>query len=569
MRVRHWLLAIAAFVGSGAPVWAQPEVLQVIPDDAIGFIVVNRIGEASAKGAALAKRMKIDMPGSPLELAKAALGLHKSLNDKGSGAAVAFAGKAENDEPRGVFIVPVTNYQTLLDELPKGETKDGITTITLKDGKEIVAGKRGNFAILTDAKDRELLARVLKANKTLSSWAAPLGEWLTENDATGVLTGDGIKLIGAKVRQGLDDARQNLGGLPPEAQFVVKIFDAIEGFIKSAETDVIHAGFGVRVDQAGSLHLSVRTQFLKGSGFAKAGAAVKAPPGGPLGGLPAGPFVVAMGGAVPENFVKTMSNFSTEMLKAGGQNIPQETIKKLEQTYAKMAKGMNGMSFVWQLGKENQPLFANMVSVIHITDANAYMVEYEKSIAAMKDLVKDANLPFVPAYDIKKVMVGGKQVMEMSADFAGAAGLPEEAQKIFKGMFGADGKMTISIAARDDKTILMRYTKAEGLKELLGSTDQGLGSDAGVIQASKALPMGSQWALYLSPKGLTEFADRAVKAYLPIPLNVPQFPATPPVAIGARISTESFELHIVAPAGVVDGVGEFVEKLKGLLGGGA
>ena len=138
---------------------------------------------------------------------------------------------------------------------------------------------------------------------------------------------------------------------------------------------------------------------------------------------------------------------------------------------------------------------------------------------------------------------------------------------MFKGMFGPDGKMTISIAARDDKTIVMRYSGADGLKELLSGGGKGLAGDADVVQVTKALPMGSQWAFYLSPKGLTEFADRAVKAFSPIPLMIPQFAATPPVAIGARVSEQSLELNVVVPAGVVDGVGDFVEKLKGLFGG--
>ena len=72
----------------------------------------------------------------------------------------------------------------------------------------------------------------------------------------------------------------------------------------------------------------------------------------------------------------------------------------------------------------------------------------------------------------------------------------------------------------------------------------------------------------MSPKGATEFADRAVKAFAPIPLQIPQFPATPPVALGARVSAQSFELHAVIPAGVLDNVGEFVEQLKRAFGGG-
>jgi hypothetical protein len=569
MRWSLTLLGIATFLLPAASARAQSDILQVIPDDAIGFALVNRIGQTNEKFSAVAKRLKLPLPGNPLEMVKDALGVDKGLAEKGSVAVAAFESKGENEEPRALIVVPVTEYQTFIDQLQPGETKDGITPLTLRNGKPMLAGKRGNFAILTLPADRALLERGLKADKSLATWAEPLQAWLTENDAAGVLTGRGIRLVGAKASHGIDEAKQNLGNLPQEVgQVFGKALDGFDSFFKSAASDLTHAGLGVRIDSAGNVHVTARAQFLKDSGFAKAGGSVKAPSGGLLAGLPAGPFVVALGGVLPENAMQNLIKMNLEMMKASGQ-IPEETLKKLEKAYAQSMKGVNGMNFVWQVGKENQSLLAGLAATLQTNNAAAYLGEYEKSIAAMNELVKEINLPIMPSYEIKKVKVNDKPALEMSMDFGAAfGGIPEEMQKIFKGMFGPDGKMTIALAARDDKTVVMRYTGAGGLKDMLSGQTKELGKDAGVAQVIQALPVGSQWAIFLSPKGLTDFADRMVKSFSPIQLQVPQFPATPPVAAAVRVSAERFELHVVIPAGVVDNVGEFVNQLKALFGGG-
>lgn len=569
MRWTCVLLGIAAFVSSAAPVRAQTEVLQLIPDDAIGFALVNRVAQTNEKFTALAKRLKIDLPGNPLDMLKGALGVDKGLADKGAVAIAGFLAKNENDEPRPHIYVPVSDYKTFIDQLEPRAPKEGVTEIKLKTGEAMVAGKRGNYAVLAKTDDVELLIRALKSERNVAAAAEPLAAWLTENDIAGVLTSAGVKKAAQEMRKGLDEAKQNLANLPAEAQFVGKFFDALDGFIKSAATDVTHGGFGAKIDAAGNLHFSAKAQFRAGSGFAKTGASIKAAPGGALNGLPSGPFVMALGAVLPEDAMKAMVAINMDVLKASGQNIPAETLKKLEDVYAKMMKGMGSMGFVWQVGKEKQPLFANMSMVMHTPDAKTYLADYEKSLNVMNELAKELNIPFLPSYEIKKTKVNGKQALEASMDFAAAfGGLPEEAATIMKTMFGPDGKMTVSIAARDDKTIVMRYTKADGLKEMLEGAGLGLAGDPGLTPIAKALPAGAQWVFYLSPKGATDFADRTIKAVLPIPIPVPQFPATPPLGVGARVNAQGFEMHAVVPVGVLDNVNAFVEQLKMLFGGG-
>jgi hypothetical protein len=570
MKSSRVLLTIVALVTPAAPIWAQAEILQVIPDDAIGFAVINRVGQTNEKLISLGKRLKAEMQDSPLEKLRSALGGAKGLAENGMGAVAAFEGKGENDKPRPLLYVPVTDYKTFLEPLEPGETKDGITAIKLKMiEKEMFAGKRGNYAVIAHPEDRALLERALKATKTLTTAAEPLAGWLADNDAAGVLTTRGIKLVGAKIRQGLDDGKQQLAILPQEAQqTLVKFLEAAENFFKSAETDVSHAGLAVRLDDKGNLHLNARAQFVSGSGFAKAGGGVKALAGGPVAGLPAGPFVFAMGGALPRDAVKAMSAMNLDIMKAAGQNIPEESLKKLEAVNAQMMEGMKGGAMVWQVGKENQPLFANFVVVTHTENSTAFLSSYEKALTVTNDIMKGLNLPITPTYDVKKVKLGAKDALETSMDFSNL-GLPQEVQQIFEKVFGEGGKMTMSIAARDDKTVVLRYTNTAGLKEVLDGGSAQFASDADVAQVTKAFPAGSQWAFYLSPKGTLDFADRTIKAVVPLPLNIPKFPATPPVAVGVRVSAQNFEVHTVIPAGVVDNLAELIEQFKRLLPGGA
>jgi hypothetical protein len=563
MKRSRLFVAVLAALFSVVPAGAAraQEVLQIIPDDAIGFALVNRVGATNEKVTTLANKLKIPMPGSPLDMLKGALGVEKGLAEKGSLAVAAFAGKDGSDEPSPLFFVPVSNYQDFIKQFEPDDPSAPIAAITLKDGKELVAAKRGNYAIMAAVADRALLERALKTEKSLAAAVEPIAAWLKENDASGVLTPSGVKLIAAKAREGIAMAKQQFENLPPEAQAVGQMFDAMDRFLKSVETDVTHAGVGLRLDDAGSFQVSAQALFAKGSGFAKAGAGVQAPPGGPLSGLPSGPFVLALGGAVPEKTMLALMNMNSEIMKAAGMNIPEESIKKLGDVYAQMMKGMKGMSMVWQVGKEGQPAFASLAASMHTDDAAAYMVNYEKSIAVMNELAKELNLPFLPSYEIKKVKVEGKPALEMSVDLAAVAGLPEEMQGMFKNMFGADGKMTVSMAARDDKNVVMRYTPASGLKELL-SAKTGLAADPGIAQANKLLPASSQWALYVSPAGATEFAGRMVKAFSPFPIEIPRFPATPPVALGAKISAQSFEMRLVVPSQVIDNVGGYVDQMK-------
>ena len=68
----------AVMLACTAPLYAQPErdALQMVPDDALGFVIVNRLGETNDKLGDMTKRMQIPLPLKPIDFIKLITGDH-------------------------------------------------------------------------------------------------------------------------------------------------------------------------------------------------------------------------------------------------------------------------------------------------------------------------------------------------------------------------------------------------------------------------------------------------------------------------------------------------------------
>lgn len=561
---RICLLAILIALGvqtNPAPAQNVKEALQVIPDDALGFLLVNRIEETRLKIEGVAKRVKAPLESDHLlPLLKSA----KGLNGKGSLAIAVFAGGADDPKPTPVLFFPVSDYKAFLGQFEPGDPSATITDITFPfPGKptKMVAGKRGSFAVVTLAGRRDLLEIALKSGKSVAAWAEPLEAWLSANDASGVLTPKGLQVVTALVRKGLGEIKGKMVAGPAEVPFLGQWLEGVGGFVKTVEADVTHVALGARIDAAGNVQLGLQSLFAKGSGFAKAGAASKVLPGGPLAGLPAGPFAFALGGSMSEKLMQGMMSLNLEMLKAMAKDVPRDQMKKLEEAYAQMGKGLQGMGFVMQVGKEGDLPFNNLIGVMHVDNASDHMERYVKGVRVMNEVLKGLEIPFLPAQEIKKVMVNGRDALETTMDFGRGMALPEEQKALMEKIFGPGGKLTFSQAALNDRTILLRYTPASGLKDLLGAKG-GLAEDPEIAKTAALLPEGSQWAFYLHPQGTAQWIGQLVGSFAPMPVAMPGFPKTAPVGIGFKLAETGLEIRAVIPASVLDGIGTLPKGKK-------
>jgi len=457
--------------------------------------------------------------------------------------------------------MPGTEYKEFIDNFKPKPAGDKISEITLMDKTHYV-GQKGGYAVLTDEDGggKDAIRKVIGSTTGVAAAVKGVESWLAKNDVAGVLTPSGLKLIIGKAREGLDQIKNITANLPPELQSVTNIVEGVDTFLKSAETEVTHIVAGARIDKAVNIELEARVVFAKDGKFAQAGAKVMPLKGGPLSGLPGGPFVVAGGGTFPEETVAGLARFSLDMLKVVAKDLGEDQFKKLDQAYMQTLKGLRGMAMELRVGKKGQPVLHNIVSAISVADAPAYIAGAEKAARAINDLFKDANIPFYKPSEFRRVRVGEMHALETITDLTDNPGMALIPQPLLEAIFGKEAKITASMTAAGKELVLSRYSPASGLKKLLDGAAPGLAQDSGVAKTAALLPKGHQWALYVSPKGVVE-TIKMVKAALEEKSDLPAFPDTPPVGIGIKISAAGVDARYVVPAQVLEGVGTLVPHI--------
>lgn len=542
MGLAIWLLAVA-------PVLAQAKgALEMVPADALGIGVINNLEKVSGKVEAMLKRLQVPLEGSPLKKALGDLGV-KGVNEKGSVVAAVFPG----DKPAVVVIVPVSNF------------KDFADAVKAKDDSLALA-KKGDFAVVSEGANKDLVKKVVDGQGGIAGVIKPLEGWIDEVDLGAVVTPKGVEFLVAKAREGLAEFKNQ--PLPDEAKFVHAYADGIEQFLKKCAIEVTHLAIGGKFADKGDLVVDIQALFAPEGPFAKFGAQVKAPVGGPLGGLPAGPFVLA-GGAGGLGGGIGVTKLTIDLIKNTAPDLPAEQVKKLETAMVEMYKGVTGASFMIGVAKAGDPIFSGTMMVMKVEDSAAYMQRFKKAQLEVNEIYKGGKIPGTKPAELKEVKVGQIPSLETTTDMSevfdkipgGLGG------KISEMIFGEGGKLRNSIVPADKNTVLIGYTGAAGMKSVLDAYQKKayLGEDAEVLKTAALLPKGAQLAGYFSPKGTMELVSRAIGAFLPIQL--PAFPDTPPVGAGARLSATGLEARLVVPAAVQEGVGDLIQKIKQLIPG--
>ena len=115
---------LIVFPAFPAALAAADDVLKLVPDNALGVVVVNHVGQTNDKLRALALRLKAS-PFDFLSTAKLTLGLQEGVDEKGS-IALAAVPSAPNGVPVTVSFVPTADYAAVLKQLKAEKGDDGI-----------------------------------------------------------------------------------------------------------------------------------------------------------------------------------------------------------------------------------------------------------------------------------------------------------------------------------------------------------------------------------------------------------------------------------------------------------
>jgi hypothetical protein len=249
-----------------------------------------------------------------------------------------------------------------------------------------------------------------------------------------------------------------------------------------------------------------------------------------------------------------------------GETLSPEKIEKLSKMASSSMQGLKSMAFVMGVGDANDGIYGRTVGIMHVDDAHAFLRNYNKSFLEMMNLMKGS--PWTAAYTVEEMQIDGKLAVHLTMDmskFQLAGSDPEQVMtKYYDKMFGNDGKLSVYLTAASDSTVVMAYTSIENLKRVLDASNSNLlASDPQLKETAAMLPADAQWAGFISPGGIMEFASHMIGVFAPeANWDLGEFPTSPPVGFAVELAPTYLDGHLVVPVETLDAAKKFVEQMQ-------
>lgn len=560
-----FMTALAPAQGADRPPAA---VLSAVPGGAHGLVLVNSLTGLSDRVHEFGQQFDVPAP-LPLPMLKAMAGISAGLNDEGSAAMAWFPG-TDGDQV-GLLFVPVSDYAKFLRALNPADPL-AETTSVLVAGRQMVAGRKGDYAVLAESGDEDTLKQALAAESSVTAALEPLAAWLGSQDVAAVGFERGIKTAIAAGRAGLQQAKAIFEAMPEEQAAAVKsVFGVYETLFDWVEREVGMAALGVVIDPLAGVQVQAKALWSKSGTLA----ARTWEPSPPAAGLLADirrvqPFVVAMAGTFNQELVEALTQFSAEIVVATGQmtNLSKEDARQLAEASSAGMRGVRSMTMLMGVPDEGGTIYSNTVAVMKVADANGYIESQRKASEELGRLAAKANSRYLGQVTVRPLDLDGVKGLRVTTtvplDQQGEALVP-----IFESMFGPGGKVTAFMAPKGNDTVVTAYNRRllRQLLEAAGPPEPSLADDESIAETVRMLPADAQGLMLINPRGLMDLSMFMVKAFLPDAgglLPQGEFPDTPPLGLAFGAGREGWLLHVAVPKGLIAGAKQFGRQLNTL-----
>jgi hypothetical protein len=570
--IRHWLfltlgaLCSALVVQLAAP--AADDVLTLVPDDALAVVAINRVGETQKKLDQLGTQLQVPVA-ALLQKAQLSVAAQPNVDPQGA-VALAVVPDPDHQVPILLWFVATRDYAAFVKQFQPDDASAKITKLTVGP-KELLATRKGGYAVLAAPGDRKVLEKVLDANRTVAAATTASAEWRTAQDAYALALPAGIKFAQQQLLAGLAMGKAQIerqGG--EQAKTAVAGLELYETLFRSLDKEVSQFLVGLRIAEDGAIHVASRTLPAAGGTLEKLAKEIKPAQGDLLAGLPADPYVVAGGGVMPEGAIGTMMELSMRMMKAypGGDKLTEEQLRKMVRVAQESMKDLRSMAMMMGAGKADEPLYGNTLFVMRVKNAEKYFKEYARLMEEMGRIGKESGSPLF-SYQVEQTTIAGKPALKVAMNLAGmmGAGQPPEAKKMMELMFGTAEQVPFYLAVANPHTIVGTYLSPESLERALrtvGQAEAQLMAQAGNRETIERLPKGAQWVGLWSPRGTLQMVRRMMTQIVPnLPVAIPEFPETSPIGIAGKLSPAGLETELVLPPDVLKGIADTVRQASG------
>jgi hypothetical protein len=586
------IFSIAASAGRGA------DVLQNVPPDALGFVVVRNAADTDVKVQRLLTSLQSNFA-SPLALLQSAVGINVGLDGQGDYMLVAIPGLAGADQPDFCVWLPLSNYEALVSSLGSKPTP-GITAVTIA-GEDLLVAQHGDWALVMDPEQRSRMEQLLAAAPAPPAQVAAWKMWIESNNVTAVALADGVRTLikwgsqsgmssirGSSIDQPSDDLfgapnepeenpfAATPSRRPPTDDIVAIIRHEFRKWL-SASPDVQRwamqtaaTGCGIRLDSNGNGVASMRFA-VDDDLFADVGDENNSDDSLPPSLYQGGDFIVngasrlrpLVAAPLMSALMRLMAHDLTneERLK-----VDEENVAELQRTAERATANMTAMHFFSRPGDNNDGLYTNNFLVVRAADAPRFVEQAAQVMQAWNKMNLDAEGETRFVFNVEQVKLGERVAQKFSLDLVAADNLPAlpEIRQSMEKFFGPGGKMQLWIVPVDDKTALLASATSEQMTAALELLDRKQPHDwkrQDLPIAGNLLPPESAVRAFFSPYGYNRWLRRLMDAMVGTnviggPL-VKEFPASPPIGLAAGVTGRELWADVAIPAKTIEAVGPY------------
>ncbi len=576
---------------------AAMNVLRQVPRDALGLAVIRNLAEADAKTGKLLEFLGVRSAG-PLALINSIAALDAGLDQRRDLLVVLLPPEDNARKIQLAVWLPVKNYDALVRSLD-GDPDRRIAAVTVA-GEDLLVVRQADWAVLMDPDQRDRLEALQSDASTeipqqLDEWA----EWINANDATLIALPAGVRALWAKAAsEKLFDSGSNPSqpaplenspfapihqskraeaGWPAIREWIRATFsDAPELAKWAAEAD--GAACGVRLDADGNGIVGFRLAFSYAVFLPEA--MMPAPESQATdntGKLPpifdAGEFVLTGSGhisprwAVPAvaPYVRQMAN---DLTTNYGNKLQQGDVAKFRQAVEKTVADVRAFSVLTRPGAGPDGVFTNNFLVLRVGSAQSFVKAMGTVMELWNTMVDTAQGSVRLIFKVSPIAIAGHQGTEYSIDMAAAIGGPAipEIKTSMEKLFGAGGEFRLQIVPMDDSTVLLSAaTEAQVVHviDVMEKQEIVTVEQPELRAAARLFTEQSDWQLFFSPHGYSEWLTRQMDAVLGAVLGGPvvtQFPASPPVGISGGVQGRMVWTEMVVPVKTIRGFGEYLRE---------
>jgi hypothetical protein len=551
------------------------ELLDMVPADALGWVVVRHLDQCDAKVVRLAEQVHAPIPSGPLTAFKRSNAIERGFNDEGSLVVIAMPGKTP-ERPVFLYALPVTNYREFIDQFKPAKAEEKISEITIPDGKHVSA-KVGNFALTTESENRAVLEKALAAKQHAAAEVAGLESWLTSQDAVAVVTAAGAKLASKTVADKIADLRR---AQPSAATAPLEVYVTL---LRQVEKQASLVAVGATIGKGETLRVTTRVRFIAGSTAAGLLANIKPAQGDVLAGLPGGPFFMAGGGITPPSWGEALIPFSVAMMKQARDlyGITPEQAEEIGKASTDTMKSIRGMSVMMKPGKTGEPIYSNIFGLLTVDNTAGFLDKYAKQFEATNEILKrnEGKEGLLKPTKVTKTEMEGKPALELeiTIPIPKQAGVPNFDQ-MMEAMIGPGGKATAYMVVADEHHVVFGYATAKSavleLMRAVRDAKPGLSKEPDVAATAALLPPGAQWIGYVSAGGYVDLMQRMMAAVAtamggngPM-ITFPPFPHSPPIGVAVKAKGSELRIELVVPGKLFKTIGDYIDTFrKNMLGG--